>query len=124
VFESIHSFAEDLHAIAELDDKEVDWRGSSKKDLLEMPEGVRQTFGFAIGCAQNSIPYEEAKPLEGFKPLLVELLEDDDGDTYRAVYTAHYEASYTFCTASRRSLPKAASCRNGTRKPSRRDSRR
>ena len=25
-----------------------------------------------------------------FKPALVELLEDDDGDTYRAVYTAHY----------------------------------
>lgn len=74
-----------------MDDKKVDWRGSSKKDLLEMPEGVRQTFGFAIGCAQNSIPYEEAKLLKGYKPPLVELLEDDDGDTYRAVYTAHYE---------------------------------
>lgn len=23
--------------------------------------------------------------------MLVEILEDDDGDTYRAVYTAHYE---------------------------------
>lgn len=74
-----------------MDDKKVDWQGSSKKDLLEMPEGVRQTFGFAIGCAQNSIPYEEAKLLKGYKPPLVELLEDDDGDTYRAVYTAHYE---------------------------------
>jgi phage-related protein len=74
-----------------MDDKRVDWQGSSNKDLLEMPKRVRQTFGFAIGCAQNNIPYEDAKPLRGYKPPLVELLEDDDGDTYRAVYTAHYE---------------------------------
>ena len=56
-----------------------------------MPGKVRQTFGFALGLAQNNLPYEDAKTLSGFKPALVEILEDDYGDTYRAVYTAHFE---------------------------------
>ncbi|WP_068875176.1 MULTISPECIES: type II toxin-antitoxin system RelE/ParE family toxin [unclassified Phenylobacterium] len=74
-----------------MDEREIDWRGSTYKDLLEMPAKVRQTFGFALGLAQNNLPYEDAKTLSGFKPALVEILEDDDGDTYRAVYTAHFE---------------------------------
>ena len=74
-----------------MDEREIDWRGSTYKDLCDMPAKVRQTFGFALGLAQNNLPYEDAKTLSGFKPALVEILEDDDGDTYRAVYTAHFE---------------------------------
>lgn len=74
-----------------MDEREIDWRGSSYKDLCNMPEDVRRTFGYALGLAQNGLPYEDAKTLTGFKPALVEILEDDDGDTYRAIYTAHYE---------------------------------
>jgi len=74
-----------------MDGRKIDWRGSSYRDLLEMPARVRGTFGHALGLAQNNLRYEDAKTLAGFKPALVEILEDDDGDTYRAVYTAHYE---------------------------------
>ena len=74
-----------------MDERRIDWRGSSYKDLCDMPALVRQTFGFALGMAQNNLRYEHAKTLAVFKPALVEILEDDDGDTYRAVYTAHYE---------------------------------
>jgi phage-related protein len=73
-----------------MDGREIVWRGGSYKDLLDMPEPVRRTFGYALGLAQNNLAYEDAKTLAGFKPALVEILEDDDGDTYRAVYTAHY----------------------------------
>ena len=73
-----------------MDEREIDWRGASYKDLCDMPGKVRQTFGFALGLAQNNLSYEDAKTLSGFKPALVEILEDDDGDTYRAVYTAHF----------------------------------
>lgn len=73
-----------------MDEKEIDWRGSSYKDLLAMPEKVRKTFGHGLGLAQNGLRYPDAKTLTGFKPAVVELLEDDDGDTYRAVYTVHY----------------------------------
>lgn len=71
-------------------EKPIDWRGSSYKDLCDMPEAVQRTFGFALGLAQNNLPFEGAKTLAAFRPALVEVLEDDDGDTYRAVYTAHY----------------------------------
>lgn len=74
-----------------MDGRRIDWRGSSYRDLLEMPERVRGTFGHALGLAQNDLRYEGAKSLSGFRPTLVEVLEDDDGDTYRAVYTAHFE---------------------------------
>ncbi|HEY0147940.1 MAG TPA: type II toxin-antitoxin system RelE/ParE family toxin [Allosphingosinicella sp.] len=71
-----------------MDEKRVNWIGSSKKDLLAMPEEVRRTFGYALSLAQNNLPYEDTKMLTGFGLPLVEILEDDDGDTYRAVYTA------------------------------------
>ncbi|HEX8585115.1 MAG TPA: type II toxin-antitoxin system RelE/ParE family toxin [Allosphingosinicella sp.] len=74
-----------------MNEKRVDWIGSSKKDLLAMPVEVRRTFGFALGLAQNNLPYEDAKTLTGFGLPLVEILEDDDGDTYRAVYTARVD---------------------------------
>lgn len=71
-------------------ERPIDWRGSSYKDFCEMPHAVQRTFGHALGLAQNNLPLEGAKTLTSFKPTLIELLEDDDGDTYRAVYTAHY----------------------------------
>ena len=74
-----------------MDEKEIDWRGSSYRDLMEMPEGVRKTFGYALSLAQNGMRHPDTKQLTGFKPATIEILEDDDGDTYRGVYTAHYE---------------------------------
>lgn len=74
-----------------MDDKQLDWRGSSKKDLMEMPSEVQGTFGFGLGLAQNGSRHQDAKTLSGFTPTTIEILEDDDGDTYRAVYTAHFD---------------------------------
>lgn len=74
-----------------MDEKTIEWQGSSYKDLLTMPERVRNTFGHALGLAQNGLRYRDAKTLSGFKPSLVEILEDEDGDTYRAIYTAQFE---------------------------------
>lgn len=74
-----------------MDEKELDWRGSSCKDLMEMPEQVRKTFGHALGLAQNGLRNADDKTLTGFKPASIEILEDNDGDTCRAVYTACYD---------------------------------
>ena len=74
-----------------MDAREIGWRGSSHKDLREMPEKVRKTFGQALRMAQNGLRHPDTKPLKGFKPALVEILEDHDGDTYRAIYTARFE---------------------------------
>lgn len=107
-----------------MDERRIDWRGSSYKDLCEMPEPVRRTFGFALGMAQNNLRYEHAKTLAVFKPALVEILEDDDGDTTGRSTLRTMRTSFTCSTASRRSPPRAETCRSATRRRSRRGLRR
>ena len=68
--------------------KPLQWIGSSKKDLLAMPDDVVDVFGFALHLAQMGKKHDQAKPLKGFGGASVlEVVEDHMGDTYRAVYT-------------------------------------
>jgi phage-related protein len=68
--------------------KPLQWVGSSKKDLLAMPDDVIDVFGFALHLAQMGKKHDQAKPLKGFGGASVlEVVEDHMGDTYRAVYT-------------------------------------
>lgn len=48
-------------------------------------------MGFALYLAQTGQHPPSAKPLKGFGAGIVELAEDFDGDTYRAVYAARFE---------------------------------
>jgi phage-related protein len=73
-----------------MDEREIVWLGSSFRDLQDMPDKVRRTFGFALRMAQNGLSHPDTKKLKGFTPAPVEVLEDDDGDTYRAVYCAKF----------------------------------
>ena len=53
-----------------------------------MPEDVIDVFGFALHLAQMGKKHDQAKPLKGFGGASVlEVVEDQMGDTYRAVYT-------------------------------------
>jgi phage-related protein len=64
------------------------WVGSSKKDLLAMPDDVIDVFGFALHLAQTGKKHDQAKPLKGFGGAgVLEVVEDHQGDTFRAVYT-------------------------------------
>jgi phage-related protein len=68
--------------------KHVLWVGSSKKDLMAMPDEVRSAFGFALYLAQQGKKHQNAKPLKGFSGAgVLEVVEDCLGDTFRAVYT-------------------------------------
>jgi phage-related protein len=68
--------------------KPVEWVGSSLEDLKKFPEDVRQVVGYALYLAQRGEKHPSAKPLKGFKGAgVLEIVEDFDGDTYRAVYT-------------------------------------
>ena len=68
------------------------WMGSSRKDLRKLPTLVRRFFGHALHFAQCGDRHETAKPLKGFGGAgVLELVEDDSGDTYRAVYTVRFE---------------------------------
>nr|WP_294523389.1 type II toxin-antitoxin system RelE/ParE family toxin [uncultured Rhodopila sp.] len=67
------------------------WVASSKKDLLAMPEEVRDVFGYALHLAQIGSKHEQAKPLKGFGSAgVLEVVENWKGDTYRAVYTVRF----------------------------------
>lgn len=71
--------------------KPLFWVASSKKDLQEMPDAVQDTFGYALHLAQIGKKADTAKPLKGFGSAgVLEVVEDQKGDTYRAVYTVKF----------------------------------
>jgi phage-related protein len=71
--------------------KHLEWVASTKEDLREFPTQVRGEIGYALYLAQNGEKHPEAKPLRGFGGAgVLEVVEDFDGDTYRAVYTVRF----------------------------------
>lgn len=68
--------------------KPVHWIGSSLNDLRALPNAVQDDIGYALYIAQSGAKHQNAKPLKGFKGAgVLEVVEDHNGDTYRAVYT-------------------------------------
>ena len=68
--------------------KPLEWVGSSLEDLKDFPEDVQGEIGYALYLAQIGDKHPDTKPLKGFKGASVlEVVEDFDRDTYRAIYT-------------------------------------
>ncbi len=71
------------------------WIASSRRDHRKFPARVQDNLGFELFLAQTGQHPPSAKPLKGLGSGTVELVEDFDGDTYRAVYTVRFsEAVY------------------------------
>jgi phage-related protein len=71
--------------------KPVIWVGSSRHDLREFPDPVRDHIGYALYVAQCGGKHRDAKVLTGFGGAgVVEIVKDYRGDTFRAVYTLRY----------------------------------
>ena len=47
-------------------------------------------MGYALGLAQLGAKHPNAKPWKGEGPGVFEIVEDQRGDTYRAVYTVRF----------------------------------
>lgn len=62
--------------------RNIEWMGSSLKDMIDMPVGVRGEFGHGLYLAQTGQRHVSAKSYGDS----VELIERFDGDTYRCVY--------------------------------------
>jgi phage-related protein len=72
-------------------EKELVWIASSLRDLRLFPEQVRGVMGYALFLAQRGDKHVRAKPLRGYGDAAVlEIVDDYDGDTYRAVYTVRF----------------------------------
>jgi phage-related protein len=71
--------------------KPVRWIGSSREDVTDFPAAVRLRVGGALWEAQLGRKAAWAKPLRGFAGAgVLEVVDDFDGDTYRAVYTLRF----------------------------------
>lgn len=71
--------------------KPVRWVGGSKEDVSEFPAEVRRRIGGALWEAQVSRKAPYAKPLKGFGDAgVLEIVDDFDGDAFRAVYTVRF----------------------------------
>jgi phage-related protein len=71
--------------------KDLVWMGSTRRDMRALPRDVRRSFGVALFAVQTGATPPIAKPLKGFGGAgVLELIEDDKGGTYRAVYTVRY----------------------------------
>nr|WP_314564635.1 type II toxin-antitoxin system RelE/ParE family toxin [uncultured Pseudomonas sp.] len=56
-----------------------------------MPCFVQDVFGFALHLAQGGGRHSQTKALKGFGGnAVLEIVEDFDGNTYRAVYTVRF----------------------------------
>lgn len=70
--------------------------GSSRRELKALPEQVQGEIGHALYEAQCGRTPLAAKPLRGFGGRgVLEIVENFDGNTFRAVYTVRFaEAVY------------------------------
>jgi phage-related protein len=65
--------------------------GSSRKDLKRFPAKVQNRMGHALHQVQEGEEPIAAKALKGFGGrTILELIDDFDSDTYRAVYTVRF----------------------------------
>ena len=89
--------------------KPFKWLGSAKRDLDAMSEDFKDVFGRVIGLAQAGGKHQDAKVMTRFGSAgVLEAVEHDRGDPYRAVYMVKFSDWVYVRTASRRS-PRAAS---------------
>ena len=87
-------------------ERPLDWVGSSKKDFLAFPEAVKDDMGNALGLAQFGGKHPSAKPWKGQGPGIFEVVENYDGDTYRAVYTVRFKEVVYVLHAFQKKSPK------------------
>lgn len=73
-------------------EKEIIWIGSSKKDLIEFPNEVKDEMGYGLHLAQSGSKHPNAKPfkIKGESGIF-EIVSDFNTDTYRAVYVVNID---------------------------------
>src|SRR5215471_16676755 len=71
-------------------EKPLYWVGTSKRELMEFPEPVKDSIGTALSVAQFGGKHPSAKPWKGEGPGVLEIVENHDGDAYRTVYTVRF----------------------------------
>ncbi|WP_249274154.1 type II toxin-antitoxin system RelE/ParE family toxin [Parachlamydia sp. AcF125] len=72
--------------------KRLFWIGSSREDLKEFPDEVRNEMGHGLYLAQMGERHNHAKTLSGLgSAKIIEIRENDRSGTYRVVYSVEME---------------------------------
>ena len=87
-------------------EKPLFWVGSSREDLLRFPESVKDNMGSALSVAQCRGKHPAAKPWKGEGPGVFEVVADNSGNTYRAVYTVRFREACYVLHAFQKKSPK------------------
>lgn len=81
----------------EMAEEALEWVGGCKAALSECPDEVQDVFGYALHLAQQGLRHPQAKVLKGIVKGsgagILEVVENHDGDTYRAIYTVRFEGA-------------------------------
>jgi phage-related protein len=67
--------------------KDLVWLADSRANVKSFPAGVRDDFGYALYAAQLGETSPKAKPLHGLVTGVMEIVANEQGGTWRAVYT-------------------------------------
>ena len=70
--------------------KSIFWVGSSYNDYMEFPSEVLDSMGYSLHRVQEGKIPTHSKVLKGAQSGAVEIIDNHDGDTYRAIYTIKY----------------------------------
>ncbi len=85
--------------------KPLKWVGSALEDLKNFPFEVQRDMGYALHFAQIGQKHGSAKPLKGIGSGVMEIVNNHDSDTYRAVYTVKIgDAIYVLHAFQKKSL--------------------
>ncbi len=71
--------------------KQIVWMGSSRQYLKSLSNEVNDEIGFGLYHAQKGELHASIKPLKGLGGGILEIVADDRGGTYRAVYAIRFK---------------------------------
>ena len=107
-----------MRRVPAADEKPLHWVGSAKRDFLSFPAAVKDDMGNALGIAQFGGTAPIAKPWKGLGPGVLEIVESNDGNAYRAVYTVRFEKAlyvlHAFQKKSQNRTARPGPCRRAT----------
>ncbi len=67
--------------------KRLVWLADSRRNIKSFPAGVQDDFGYALYAAQLGETSPKAKPLHGLGSGVMEISANDEGGTWRTIYT-------------------------------------
>jgi phage-related protein len=92
-------------------EKPLFWIASALKEIGQFPSAVQRSMGFALSAAQYGGKHPSAKPWKGEGPGVLEVVKDFHGDTYRTLYTVHFERAVYVLHAFQKKSPRGIETR-------------